>query len=276
MNLKFRSIRTLGLAALVVTVLTCPAVPVSAEGLNASYSAGMDITSQYFFRGIYQEDAGFIGQPWAEADLGNIYSGNDGDMITSINLTLGTWNSLHSEQTGSDSDGPEVWYEADLYAAADINDGAATLTYTLLNSPNSAFDDVQEIMVSFPIPSFGGLEPTLAIGFETKNAADGGDEGIYVEISAEHVLSESENLTVTVPITLGLSGDDYYESPVDGDDDTFGFLEVGMMFNSSLGDNWNITAGPALLFLGDTAEDFNDGDDSDFEIIGKLSVSTSF
>jgi hypothetical protein len=270
MNLKIRSIRMLCPAALAAIVLTCPAVPASAEGV--SYSAGIDVASQYFFRGIMQEDTGFIGQPWAEANLGNIYSGSDGDLISSINLTLGTWNSLHSEQTGTD----ETWYEADLYAAAEINDGAYTLTYTHYNSPSAAFEDVQEIQVSFAGPSLGGLEPTVAIGFETKGAADAGDEGVYIQISAEHVLSESENMTVTIPITLGLSGDDYYESPVDGDDDTFGFLEVGMMFNSSLGDNWDITAGPALLFLGDTAEEFNDGDDSDFEIIGKLSVSTSF
>ena len=42
-----------------------------------SRSAGVDFTNAYIFRGIVQEDEGFIGQPWAELDY-NVYSSETG------------------------------------------------------------------------------------------------------------------------------------------------------------------------------------------------------
>ena len=42
-----------------------------------SGSMGVDFTNAYIFRGIVQEDAGFIAQPWAELRY-NLYSSETG------------------------------------------------------------------------------------------------------------------------------------------------------------------------------------------------------
>lgn len=261
-----------------------------------SFSVGIDFATQYLFRGILQEDSGFIGQPWGEVGI-NLFSGEEGSaLINSIDVTLGTWHSVHSEETGTDSNGPNIWYEADYYATLGFgifDVWSLGVTYTLYNSPNSAFDDVQEVAVGIgfddsglwenlgvSIPGFSGLGPSVTVAFETKNAADGADEGIYLEVGIAPgftPLPESlENLSVSFPVTLGLSLNDYYQSPTSAGDETFGYLETGVNLTYAINDNWEMYAGPHFLFLGSTAEDFNDGNDNGFEIIGKFGISVSF
>ena len=296
------SIRNLASMALIAIALAGLALPATArgeeqaDGLSLSYSAGVDFVTQYFFRGILQEDAGFIAQPWAEVGA-NLYSGNEGDALNSIDVSFGTWHSIHSEQTGTDDDGPKSLYEADLYTGVSFglyDNWAAGVVYTLYNSPNSAFDDVQDIQINVSyddsglwgnmgesVPGFSGLQPNVTILFETKNAADGAHEGVYLQIGIEPSFTPLSNgnlkdLTVSIPVTLGLSADDYYESPTNGGDESFGFLETGIKFSYPINERWEISAGPYFMFLGNTAEDFNDGDDNSFEVIGKLGVSVSF
>src|SRR5690606_5782290 len=69
-----------------------------------SFSASQTITSSYFFRGYNQEDIGLIYQPGVAATI-SILDSDDLD----ITATIGTWNSFHSEQTGSTN----TWYESD-------------------------------------------------------------------------------------------------------------------------------------------------------------------
>src|SRR5262245_9727613 len=68
-------------------------------------TAGMDVASAYMFRGIFQEDSGFIGQPWIDAAL-TVYSGKGA--LSAITLNGGNWDSSHSGPTGT-------WYESDYY-----------------------------------------------------------------------------------------------------------------------------------------------------------------
>ena len=300
MNLN-RSIRNPAPVVLIAIALACLALPATvrgeeeAGGLPLSYSAGMDFVTQYFFRGIFQEDAGFIAQPWAELGV-NLYTGNEGDALNSIDVSFGTWHSIHSEQTGTDGDGPKSLYEADLYTGVSFglyDNWSAGVVYTLYNSPNSAFDDVQDIQINVSYDDSGrwgnggesnagftGFQPNATILFETKNAADGAHEGIYVQVGIEPGFTPVRNfqrdLTVSFPVTLGLSANDYYESPTNGGDETFGFLETGIKFTYPINDRWEIYGGPYFMFLGNTAEDFNDGDFNGFEVIGKLGISVSF
>ena len=286
------------LIAFMIAAMTVAVEPAGAENNAGPFSldVGLDITTQYFFRGILQEDAGLIAQPWGELGI-SLYTGGEGDTINSVGATIGWWNSLHEEQTGTDDDGPAIWYETDLYAGVSVDfyeKWLVGVAYTLYNSPNSAFDDVQELQINLgfddsacweaagvDIPGFSGFRPNVTVAFETKNAADGADEGIYIELALEPSFtpmpnSGLEKLTLSVPITLGFSADEYYQSPSNGDDETFGFLEVGVNLSWPLADNIDLSAGPYFLFLGSTAEDFNDGDDESFELIGKLGISISF
>ena len=74
---------------------------------NISLSAGFDVTTEYLFRGIFQEDQGAIVQPWFEIGVDLFKS--DGP-IRSAALTFGLWNSLHSGPSGSGSGGPGGWW----------------------------------------------------------------------------------------------------------------------------------------------------------------------
>ncbi len=276
-----------------------PAADNGGESMFAplSLDVGLDFVTQYFFRGILQEDDGVIAQPWLEIGV-PLYEGAEGDAINSITATLGWWNSLHDKHTGTDNDGPSAWYEADYYAgvSAGIFDvWEMGLTYTLYNSPNAAFDDVQEVAVSLAYddsgfwesagvsaPGFGGLGPYIMVAVETRNAADGLNDGVYIELGIEPGLTplpESlPDLGMSFPVTVGLSGDDYYEGDNDGDgdfnDSFFGYAEVGMSLSYDLTDRINVYGGVHVIFLGSTPQDINDSGSD--EVIGKFGISYSF
>ena len=254
---------------------------------KVSVSAGSDWTSAYFFRGILQEDQGLILQPWAELGLN----------LGRVDLSLGSWNSFHDEQTGAGEDTTsDSWYEADFYLglATPINEMLSlSVTYTSYTSPNDAFDTVNDLAFGLGYDDSGSeglaLNPSLTVIFETDGQADqngeptGTDEGVYVEIAIAPSFSPSadgalSNLSVEVPVTLGLSAEDYFEDG-DGDDDTFGYLDIGIEGSLPLAvpaDSgvWSLTAGVHFLYLGDNLEQINN--DDDFEVIGTLGVSMEY
>lgn len=284
-----------GTSMLLVAGVRAPAAEPE-QALPFSVSGGFDVVTQYFFRGILQEDDGFIGQPWGELRF-DLYEGGSGGPVNGISATFGWWNSLHSKHTGTDSDGPKVWYEADYYVSLAMGlfeQWEASVGYTLYNSPNSAFDDVQEVSVGLgwddgslweglgvSAPGFAGFGPSATLAFETKNAADGADEGVYLELGVEpgfHPISSGavERLLLSFPLTVGLSLDNYYESPVSGHDDAFGYVDVGAKLTWPIGANCEVYGGVHLLLLGNSTEDFNDGHGRDSEVIGRFGVSFSF
>lgn len=261
-----------------------------------SLSGGVDFTTQYIFRGILQEDSGFIAQPWAEVGF-NLYSGEGA--INSIDLVFNTWNSLHSKQTGSTEGGAEIWYESDFTMGINVglfekwSTGVAYVAYV---SPNDAFNTVQEIDLSLGYDdsahwegnsfNFGGFAPSATLAFEFDGQADGGaHKGIYLELglspSFTVIQSETYPVTLTVPLTVGLSPDsDYYEFGTD--DDAFGYFDFGAVFSVPLAfmprdfGAWEAYAGVHFLFLGDTTEEFNDGDSEDWEVLGTFGFSFAY
>jgi hypothetical protein len=71
----------------------------------------VDFLNQYMFRGIQQNNTGFV--TWPAFDLGlAAYSGDGG--LKSVSINFGTWNSLHSGNTGSDGPSGKLWYESDF------------------------------------------------------------------------------------------------------------------------------------------------------------------
>ena len=88
--------------ALVVAVIMVASGPVPLmagdDGPNTgkvSLSGGVDFVTAYYFRGIAQETHGFIAQPYVDIGL-NILEPDEG-WLNSLDLGVGTWNSLHSE-----------------------------------------------------------------------------------------------------------------------------------------------------------------------------------
>lgn len=277
-----------------------PPLPVSVavERPQVTGVLATTVASQYFFRGILQEDRGFILQPNLEITFGLFEDG--AGSLSSGALTLGTWNSLHSGPSGTRGRG-QAWYESDFYADLSVaTSGGVKLDciYTAYASPNGAFGTVEEIAVAvawddkpcWQNTTFGGLQPSATVAFELDGQVDGGSKrGIYGEVAVapgftlrprprrEGDPSAGLPIALSMPLTVGLGIGNYYEQG--GTDGVFGYVDVGFAACFTLPAParfgvWTVTAGVDLLWLGDEAAGINRGDD--FEVIGALTLRCAF
>lgn len=261
---------------------------------------GVDFTSQYFFRGIRQESKGLILQPWADIQWGLI-DGNDN--LRSLDLTIGTWNSLHGSGVG---DG--MWYEGRGYV--DLAAGVAekwTLgaRYTGYGNPNDAggWDNVQEVAFRAALDDRGyladvvesGLQPHALVAIETAGeretflpGAPNRSSGVYAEFGVAPSFKlgvGDDDLRLHLPVVLGLSLDDYYQDNRTGKDELFGYLDVGVEARQPLTflpgrmGPWNAVVGLHFLLLGDNCEERNTstgGPGDEIEFVLNVGVSTRF
>jgi hypothetical protein len=248
----------------------------------------LDFTNAYFYRGIIQEDTGLIVQPAARMTVNLVE-----DDSHKLDVFAGTWNSFHGQKTASNTAGDfsEYWYESDLYAGVTLTAGKISLTasYTFLTSPNDAFETVQELGFTFGLDDSAwlkewSLKPYATIAVETgADASDGAnsDTGVYLELGIAPGFAfdlGSTPVTVSLPALVGLSVADYYQNAA-GEDDTFGFAQVGARASLPLGKpgrygTWALNGGVSVLFLGDHTQDYNAGDDT--EIIGTIGLQWNF
>jgi hypothetical protein len=235
-----------------------------------SVSAGVDWTSAYFFRGVKQETEDLILQPYGELTFKLV---ENAGALTSLSLTAGIWNSLHSGATGSDSltaTDPKVWYELDGYfklSAVLLEDLTASVIYTAYLSPNNVFNTVQEVALGFAYNDAKllgpfALNPSVLIAFEFDGQADAGAaKGVYGQIGIAPGYTffpeSAYPLAVSVPLAVGLSLKDYYEFGT-GSDDTFGYFSGGVTLSLPLAfippefGKWLIKGGVQMLVLATT------------------------
>jgi hypothetical protein len=245
---------------------------------NVSLSAGLDVPTAYFFRGILQERDGGIFWPYAEIGI-NVWENETGQ---SISLLGGIWNSVHTNKTGASGSGPSNWYEADIYGGLSIGltDFLSTdLVYIAYTYPNGAFPTVQEFDAVVNIddsqwmPENFSTSPYMRWAFELDNTAFGPDEGIYLELGAEpsyEFAAETDYpVTLSLPLTLGLGVDDYYEvvQPNGGtSEDTFGFFDFGVGLGVPLSfidddyGSWSVSAAFHGISLSGDLADVDRGD----------------
>lgn len=256
----------------------------SAIGVQLNF----DVTSAYFYRGIIQEDSGLITQPAARINF-NLNDSSD----FKVDGFVGTWNSFHGQKTGSQTRGDftEYWYESDLYAGVTVTKDKLSLTtnYTILTSPNDAYETVQELGFTLAFDDSEwlkewALKPYATLALEVgADASDGGDTdtGTYLELGIGPGFTfDASNtpITITFPVAVGLSLSNYYQDAA-GNDDTFGFAQVGAKIAVPLGEpnrfgTWALNAGVSYLVLGDHTSDYNGGDDS--EVVGTIGVQWNF
>jgi hypothetical protein len=261
----------------------------AAPSSRLHFSASVDVTTAYFFRGFLQEDQGFIIQPAAGLTV---------DVLTrdgfTLSTTVGTWNSIHSEATGAASTDTSVehWYESDVYASltASWDEWTLDATYVWYLSPSDAFETIQELILSASFDDSEHLgawamSPSITLGFETgSNYSDGADSdrGIFLGLAVapgfETMLGESHPLSITFPLEVGLSLDDYYQD-ASGDDDFFGYASVGVRFDTDIPLSeafgaWSTFFSVNALFLGDNLDTVNN--DDSFELIATVGISLAF
>jgi hypothetical protein len=237
-------------------------------------TGSFDVVNQYMFRGLRQNSTGVA--MWPAVDLGiAAYSGMGG--LKSVGINFGTWNSLHTGDTGQDSASGKLWYESDFYAALGFGFGGGasfTTTYTAYTSPNNGFTTVKEIMFKLGVDDSGYLgkaavKPYVLIAqeFDTdiaRGQADGGDNaGTYLELGVAPSYAASK-ASIAFPIKAGFSLGDYYE--LAGEDQKFGFFSIAGIVTIPLGGTtsfgaWNIHGGVEYQRLGDTTAAFNLDDD---------------
>ncbi len=260
---------------------------------KVSFSAGLDFSHAYFFRGIRQEADGFLAQPYGEIAF-DLFE--DAEGLNTGTLALGFWNSLHSGPSGSD--GPSqfttAWYEMDFYAGLSlglVGQWQADVVYTQYMSPNNSFSTIKEIALGLGFDDSEqmgalALSPFVTLAIEASGNAAGTESGVYVELGVEPGLPlEDSPVSLTFPVTLGLSLSDYYQN-VDplvglvGANDAFGYFDLGILasvpllgVDESYG-SWEVSGGVHLLFLGDTLEALNAGDQ--FQAIGSIGLSIGY
>jgi hypothetical protein len=243
---------------------------------------GLDVTTAYFFHGFNQEDSGLIVQPSAALTFRLFQSD---DML--IESTLGAWSSLHSQKTGaaSRSDLGEWWYEADVSGGLSVSTGPFSIsaTYSAFASPSDAFTTLQELdlAVEFDDSELLGewaFYPHLMIGIETDGqAADGSELGTYAELGVSPGITlevAATEVEFAFPLGVGLSLSKYYQNE-DGDDEVFGYATGGVTASVPLGDSGCVaTAGVCVMYLGDHAAEYNEG--NDVQVIGTVGLRWSF
>jgi hypothetical protein len=286
------------------TVLALVAVPVDAQTPapspdpnpgNMTLTASFDGVSTYMFRGIRQHSTGIA--LWPVADLGvAVYSGDGG--VKSAGINIGTWNSLHTGDTGQDGPTGKLWYESDFYSKLSLGFGGGTSVaalYTAYTSPNNAFTTVKEIafQVNVDDSAFLGkaaLKPYALVAFEfdteqgVGQADAGAKAGRYLELGVSPAYSGSR-ASLAVPIKVGLSLANYYElntgtaaAPVFVDN-TFGFFSIAGLVTVPLGATtsfgaWNLHGGVEFQALGETTKAFNGGDGQ--RVIGSIGIGFSY
>jgi hypothetical protein len=252
-------------------------------------TGSIDFLNQYMFRGIRQNSTGFA--TWPAVDLGiAAYSGDGG--LKSVTVNFGTWNSLHSGDTGSDGPSGKLWYESDFYATLGFGFGGGSsfsTTYTAYTSPNSGFTTVKEVMFKYALDDSGylgkaAIKPYLAIAQEfgtdiaTGQADGGANAGTYMEIGFAPGYAVSK-ASIAFPIKIGLSLSDYYEDPLTGNDEKFGFFSIAGIVTVPLGGtssfgSWNVHGGVEYQKLGTTTEFFNGGEGN--QVIGSFGIGFSY
>jgi hypothetical protein len=280
-------------AAVAMTIVLAAPVSAAAQGTigpdpgKISLVGGLDFTNAYMFRGLRQDDTRMIMFPFVEASV-DLHDDDDG--LEDVALLIGSWNSLHTGMTGSTGPSGKMWYESRFYSggAFTFSRGlTVTGTYTAYPSPNNSFSTVKELGFRVSAddrltPGGFALRPHALIAFEMDTEpgigqADGGQEaGTYLEVGVAPAVGDL-GFTLTLPIKLGMSLDDYYE--LAGVDHPFGFLSLGAIAAVPIGRTtsygaWNVHGGVEFQSLGDTPEAFNGGDQS--KLIGFVGVGFSY
>jgi hypothetical protein len=250
-------------------------------------TGGFDVLNQYMFRGIRQNSTGVA--MWPAFDLGvAAYSGQGN--LKSVGINIGTWNSLHTGDTGTAGPSGKLWYESDFYTTLAFGFGGGVsfaTTYTAYTSPNSSYSTVKEIMIKLAVDDSShlgkaALKPYVIIARELDTApglgqADGGAKaGTYLELGIAPGYAGAK-VSVALPVKLGLSLGNYYE--LKGTDNTFGFLSVAGIVTVPLGPTtkfgaWNIHGGAEFQKLGTTTAFFNGGHDT--QVIGSVGIGFSY
>ncbi len=251
--------------------VTPPAVQSCVTG-----DVGLDITSDYYFHGLLQQGSGFIAQPY-----GNLYfKVSEGGFFDSVSVDVGIWNSFHSRRGNIGQN--NNWYEFDFTAGLTLVKGNWSISpkYIRYTSPGDYFRNAGVVALRLgyndsDLLGAASLQPYLWVEYEAdgKSGNGTGSGGFYYELGIQPSRSFGD-LTVSVPVKLGLGSNDYYAG-----DETYGYSSIGVTASYALkvvpeclGD-WSVYGNATFMHLGDAASPLNSGDDTDVTFTGGLKIA---
>lgn len=262
------------------TAVAAPAAAPAAEpAVNTgalSLSGGVDIPSQYVFRGYQISDTGFIAQPWAQLNVA-AYKADSGMTITPY---IGLWTDMQSTPAdGSNS----AWQEADVYGGVDFGVGDFTLgvIYTFYTYPGGLAATNQELGLKATYAEKTDLpvtfKPYIAWYFELDNPA--GQQ--YAEVGANPTYAIKDTpFSISVPIALGFSPEGYYTND-SGGNVPFGYVSIGGYVNYALPvaskwGAWNVYAGLTYYYLNATSARDSNGGDTTYQLLAKGGIAFTY
>jgi hypothetical protein len=205
-------------------------------------TAGLDVPSIYYFRGMRQEASPKV-TLWPYGDVGITLASADKG-LKSIAVNFGVWNSLHTGSAGSKVPGRSMHYEERFYSTLTFgfSGAAASAKYIAYTSPNQSYNTVKE--VDLTLTGTQKYAPYGLVAFElnqTKGTyivgADGGQKrGTYLELGATPTWSMGPT-AFSIPLSAGFSLKNYYEAIISGvaKDNKFGFFDAGGMITETFG-----------------------------------------
>jgi len=270
--------RLLEIAALFAIVLASISASASAQGTAPpansgaiKLTAGLDVPSLYYFRGIRQEVDPRV-TLWPYGDVGIT-------LAKHASVNFGVWNSLHTGSSGSKVSGKGIHYEEDFYSTFTFgfSPAAVSAKYIAYTSPNLSYATVKEM--DFQITGTQKYAPYGLVAFELsdKGQADtGAKKGTYLELGAgpNWPLGKA---TLAIPVSVGLSLKNYYETATK--DNKFGFADIGALVTVPLSGGsakygaWNVHGRVDYLTFGDTTKAFNEGKSSHVVVLGGIGLS---
>lgn len=224
-----------------------PPAAAPAPSKRVTLTVGADVTSAYLFRGILQQDQGFILQPYVDVGVAADHG---------ITVNFGNWESHHStNSTGA-------FYESDYYGSITGTAGKwkPAVLFTSYTSPKDAFKTVNELafVLSYDDSSTSvPMTPKIVLAQElTDGQADGGQhKGTYLELGirpTKKLVDGKTSFAVAVPVKLGLGLKDYYETSAGSQ--KFGYFDIGLVgsvpITLSKG-TFELHAGVDFFMLGD-------------------------
>lgn len=239
--------------------------PPPADVKRITMTTGFDVLTAYVFRGIHQESDGVVLQPPLDVGIA---------LGKGVTANFGNWYSLHSGPSGS-------FYEADLYGSVTFSAGKLKpgVLYTAYSSPNARFRTVNEVAAILALDDSGSafpLAPKATVAFELAGQADGGAKrGTYLELAmrpAIKLVDAKYVVNLAIPVRLGTSLKDYYESPQGND--RFGFFSSGLVASipiTTRSVTWDFHGGVDLLWLGENMKALNS--DDGFKPVGIIGVT---
>jgi len=217
-------------SAALAVIAVATFVPTTASAQDVSVSTGVDIVSDYVFRGVSLADTAI--QPYAEATVGS--------------LTFGAWSS-----TGFGSTSAIAGDEIDLYAsynfaASDMVSLDAGITYYHYPQGGSLFETEDGAAGTYEVSLAAGfdtmLSPTIAAYYDLTL------EAFTVEGGIGHSVPMSDKASLDLGATVGL---------VDGDGFSYEYGSASAAIGYALSDNTSAYVGGNLAVNSEDALNFS-------------------